>query len=283
MSEVLSNILTVGPLLAGSSALVALGLTITKGAVLRRQEGTLRDALEAFTAPSRHHSGLSQLHRATLAALVARQTHGPWPFILPWLAWLLTVAIFGQTGFLLGRFTERGSPFDIYTFTHEVFGGGLETLVLAPAAVPMLAIVFRAYERAVLRRARTARAFYNTGAIKYGRPAVGLDRYIYRRERRPDRPWWWTLIELSPGTAAMADGLLVGLILFRRFGSEQDVLSNTLMNVTLLAIVTAVFVTMGAAFAMFDLRERRLGIEKLPLPRVPRAVWARRAREALGY
>jgi len=259
-----SNIVTVGPLLAGISALIALALTLSKSAILRRREQTLRELKTSFTQGTRHYTAISQLHRATVAALVARQEHGAWRFIWPWLVWLVTAAVTGQTGFYLGRYVEDENPFNLHTFAYEVLGGDILTLPLVLGSAALLALVFRSYEHSLLERARTARAFYNTGKVRHTKPLLMLDGYM--RERRRDRYGLGFLRDMVPGLSVIAVGLAAGTNLYIRFASDLGADSAPLVNLSFSTTLSAIVLSVATLFIVASVRDHRKGIEQLPRP-----------------
>lgn len=272
----LRNIVTVGPLLAGVSALLALALTMTKSALLRRREETLRKVLESLEEGTRHHTTVSQLHRKNVAAIIAREAHGAWRFIWPWLVWLLTAALAGQSGFYLGKFIDSDRPFDVNTFAFEVFGGDAATLIMLLAYFPLLAIVFRTYEHSLFERARTTRGFYNAGVVTARPPTL----YGYMRER--GKGFWWFTASLAPGLGVFAVGLAAGTNIYLRTSAEVDVEPTTLTTTAFLVTLAAVFLLVATAFIAIEVRDHRRRIELLPWPRIPVVLRQRRARANLG-
>ncbi|AWK76043.1 hypothetical protein CBI38_31210 (plasmid) [Rhodococcus oxybenzonivorans] len=221
MGDMWSNIVTAGPLLAGISAVGALAFTFSKSAILRRREQTLREIKSSFGQGTPQYTAISKLHRATVATLVARQEHGVWKFIWPWMAWLITAAITAQAGFNLGRYVEEGNPFDLDTFAYEVLGSDTPTLFFTLAYVPVLGMIFRTYEHYLLERARTASAFYNTGKVKNTKPISMLAAYM-REPRHGRRYGLGFLRDILPGISVMAVGVVAGIMIYIRSASDLE-------------------------------------------------------------
>ncbi|MBF6423004.1 hypothetical protein IU436_30865 [Nocardia farcinica] len=270
----LSTIVTVGPFLAGISALAALTLTLTKSAFLRRREESLRNIRDSLDDQTRHKIAVAQLHRKIVAALVARQAHGMWRFMWPWLVWLVTTAVLGQTGFYLGKYLETGRPFSFDTFAADVFGGDTASLFFVPAGLLILANVFVTYEHSLFERARTTRDFFNTGVVAVR--ASTLDGYL--RERRPMRRTVWFARAMTPGLCAVALGLAIGVQIYIHGASDAGLDSIPLMRLAFWTSVTAAFSGIATGLIAADVREYRMDIETVPRPRVPREVRIFRAR-----
>ncbi|WP_141214576.1 MULTISPECIES: hypothetical protein [unclassified Rhodococcus (in: high G+C Gram-positive bacteria)] len=271
----LSNFVTFGPLLVGLTALVALVLSNTRSATLRRREETLREIKASLDPRERHTTAIVRLHRATVAAVVARQTHGAWPFVWPWLMWIITAALFGQSGFYLGKYVESGQPFELNTFAYEVFGGDVPAFLVVIAGWLFISQAFRNYEHSLYQRARTARAFYNRGEISHCQRIFGF--HDFYRERRPGPSWRWFVRDLVPGTAALSVGLAGGVAVYVRAESQQTDGVTPLLMTAFWTGVPALTSVIAASFVAIGVHERRSDIELLPRPRVSSRLGLRRA------
>lgn len=275
MGRMLSNLVTFGPLLVGLTALVALVLSNTRSATLRRREETLREIKASLDSHERHATAIVRLHRATVAAIVARQTHGAWPFVWPWLTWIITAALFGQSGFYLGKYVESGQPFELNTFAYEVFGGDVPAFFIVIAGWLFISQAFRNYEHSLYQRARTARAFYNRGEISHCQRILGF--HDFYQERRAGPSWRWFVRDLVPGTTALSVGLAAGVAVYVRVESQQTDGVTPLLITAFWTGVPALTSVVAASFVAIGVHERRSDIELLPRPRVSSRLRLRRA------
>ncbi|MGV9826319.1 hypothetical protein [Gordonia sp. NPDC003429] len=231
--------LKIGPFLAGSAALIALIVSATTTARLRRQEELLREAAESTESPQR--AALDDLHRWVLARILARQVCGWWRFTWPWLVWAGMVATSAQSSYVLAERLSRSQP----TPPSEVFGvftgDDGPFAIMAVVIGPILFMpVFTSLEWSLTQRASIVRRFYRTGTV-------------YRPE--PFREWgnfprgstrWGTvgrtLRALVPAFAALSVGLFLGSAVFRRLHPEVLPQGHPgLMNLNGWAIFAMVF------------------------------------------
>jgi hypothetical protein len=119
---------------------------------------------------------LDELHKATVAELVARQLTSPWRSILPWVAWAGLTAVWGQTGFYAARYVGGEVGFS--------WSGLATTVAIDPATALFTLVVmpYMSYELFASQvytlsgRAETMRSFFDGESV--GRPDTFSDAQV---------------------------------------------------------------------------------------------------------
>lgn len=232
----MQTLLTLGPLLAGTTALLALIVSLTRGARLGHRERVLRESMTVLEANSPHRRTVSELHLRTVAEIVARQSSGKWRFCWPWLVLLFVVANTALIGYETTRYFERGGTYDYGRMVAEIGGGDPTVLVFPIFLVTFLPTVVLAYRHSIFDRATIALDFYSRGIL---REPVGVLSALEDPPEEPDRSEKrWRGIQatahqlkvdsaavvksVAPGVTAASAGLVLGLgIGLRQFPLEQ--------------------------------------------------------------
>lgn len=172
----MEGILVIGSLLASTAAFAAFVLGVTKTARLRRREQTLRESLSVFEAAGPHRRMLEELHKATVAELVARQLTSPWRSIFPWVAWAGLTATWAQTGFYAARYVGSEVGFSWSGFVTEVAIDPAAAL-FGVVAMPYIAYeIFASQVYTLSGRAETMRSFFDGESV--GRPETFSDAQV---------------------------------------------------------------------------------------------------------
>lgn len=243
----LEGLLKAGPFLAGIAALLALVVSTTATARLRRQEELLREAAEATEPP--HRAALDDLHRWVLARILARQVCGWWRFTWPWLAWGVVALSFGITGYSLTQRLAQPEPATPDELLLLATGGDPPTIVTFVFFPLFLVLVFVIYEWSLVERAMIAREFYETGTLR--RPQRRSLRSL--DDQQQSKQHWLAIVRaymraIVPGLAAIDLGFVVGLGFALRKYRGVVIADHPGLNilVTVTILVTALlFVTIG--------------------------------------
>ena len=206
------TVLTAGPLLAGTAALLAVILSLTRGARLNHRERVLRESMAVLEANSPHRMTVSELHLRTVAEIVARQSSGKWRFWWPWLVLLAVVAATAQIGYETTRYFERGGTYDYGRMVAEIGGGDPMVLVFPIFLVTFLPAVTLAYRHSIFDRATIARDFYSRGILREPKGVISaLDDQPEGPERAKEG-WLASVVKSAPpGVAAASVGVVFGL------------------------------------------------------------------------
>lgn len=177
----LQNVVTVGPLLAGTAAFLALILNLTRGTRLNHRERTLRESMAVLEANSTQRASVAGLHLQTVSEIVARQVCGKWRFWWPWLFMLFVAAGTADIAYSTVGYFKRGSEFDYLRYVSEVGGG--DTIFLTFPFVVLFGSYFAvgAYRHSIFDRAKIAHSFCERGFV---RPPTS---YFQPGEERPRR------------------------------------------------------------------------------------------------
>ncbi len=180
----LQIVLTAGPLLAGTAALLALIANLTRGTRLSHRERMLRESMAVLEANSPHRTTVAELHLQTVAEIVARQSSGKWRFWWPCLVLLVGVAVMARIGYDTTRYFARGGTYDYESMVTEIGGGDPMVVVFPIFAVAVLPAVVLAYRHSLFDRATIARDFYSRGVLREPRDIISpLDN----EQAEPDR------------------------------------------------------------------------------------------------
>lgn len=188
-SPVLADVAAVASILAGLAAAFAFGLGVTKTTRLRRRETLFREALGVFGPGDGSRDAVTELHRAALSEIIARQLTSPWRTIWPWMVWLATVALAAQFGYSTSVYQASDAKWDYYSFTVEVFGDSLTPFFMVAVVLGVLPQVFYSFLFTVVGRAEVARNFFDGFRIE--RPSGLKERAMQaelqsRTARQPD-------------------------------------------------------------------------------------------------
>lgn len=180
----LQNVVTVGPLLAGTAAFLALILSLTRGTRLNHRERTLRESMGVLEANSIQRASVSELHLQTVAEIVARQASGKWRFWWPWAFLLFVAAAMAEIAFRTTKYVERGGAFGYVSFVSDVGGGDPGFLILPVFILVGSPMVVAAYRHSVFERAAIAHEFYIRGTV---RSPASYIQMIGELDQRPSK------------------------------------------------------------------------------------------------
>lgn len=164
---VFEYIRAVASILAAVVALFGLYLGVTRSARVRRREQLFRESLTAMPEHDRRRRLITELHRAAVAELVARQLTGSWRVVWPWLAWITLAATWGQTGYLAADYLGADAPWSLVEFLIATIGDA----AIAPITVVFVTMVvipriFWSYRKTLLKRAELARRMFDGESIE---------------------------------------------------------------------------------------------------------------------
>jgi hypothetical protein len=228
-------------ILAAAAALLGLYFGVTRAARLRRREQLFRESLTALTEHDPRRPIVSELHRAALADLIARQMTGSWRTTWPWFAWLVITALYGQVGYAGAGYLARDVPWSLNDFLIATTGDGYATgILMLSAFFGLFPVIFRSYIWTLSERAKIAQRFYAGESI--ARPTVLVELEFAAEmkarmlkdagEKETDegssgfwRPYAWSLV---PGLFCASLGLLVGLQIWieRQPGDRLETLDS---------------------------------------------------------
>lgn len=180
----------------------------------------MREICSSLADDSAHHAAVSDLYRTIVARLVARQVCGRWRYLWPWLAWIATAVVAGQTGYNLARYVASKESIRSSEFLYEVFGfTSLGELFFTIPAILIFGEVFRTYESSLVARAQVAAQFYRDGIISPPGSHV-IARAPASRSRV--RVLANFLKNQVPGLFSLSAGFLIGVTIFRRLNEVDD-------------------------------------------------------------
>ncbi|WP_138758368.1 hypothetical protein [Modestobacter altitudinis] len=228
----LETIRAFAAILAAVTALLGLYFGVTRAARLRRREQLFRESLTALNENDPRRRSVSELHRVTLADLIARQMTGSWRTAWPWLAWFIIAVLYGQLGYLGAAYLASDAPWSVFDFFLATTGDGFATPILMVGAIfAIFPQIYRSYVWTLSERARIAQRFYDGESVEP--PAVllelelaaemkGLKSHASReevtdktsKERSSDGQgrglWSYYGKSLIPGLFCISSGLFVG-------------------------------------------------------------------------
>jgi hypothetical protein len=163
----------IAALVGALTGLIVLISSLTRTARLRRREQLYREALGTLrgrdaVSTARARAVIEELHRATLAELVARQLTPARSLIWPWLLGLVIIGSFVSVGYSAAGYVQKGRWTGYQDFTLKVFGDSASPILMLAFLVGIVPFALQRFMYTLFDRATSARVFFDEGGPVQG-------------------------------------------------------------------------------------------------------------------